>query len=96
MRSETELPGEASLVGGSLSLRSVDVVDKGRGVILLGVGLPFACLPVVAFVFATLGLGFAEPDVLDAFAAVLTVVDVVVGEEVRGTPLGVVAVLSFA
>ena len=77
-------------------MRSVDVVDKGRGVILLGVGLSFASLPVVAFEFATLGLGFAELDVLDAFAAVLTVVDGVVGGEVRGTPLGVVAVLGFA
>ena len=94
MRSETELLGEASLVRGSLSKRSVDVVDKGRGVILLGVGLSFASLPVVALGFATLGLGFAELEVLDAFAA--AVVEVVVGGEVRGTPLGVVAVLGFA
>ena len=85
MRSETELPGEASLVWGSLSLRSVDVVDKGRGVIRLGVGLSFASLPVVALGFATLGLGFAEHEVLGAFAWTLTVVDVVLGErcEVR-------------
>ena len=77
-------------------MRSVDVADKGRGVILLGVGLPFASLPVVALEFATLGLGFAELNVLDAYTAVLTVVDVVVGGEVRGTPLGVVAVVGFA
>ena len=77
--------GEASLVWGSLSLRSVDVVDKGRGIILLGVGLSFASLPVVALAFATPGLGFAELEVLAAFAGTLTVVDVVVGEryEVR-------------
>ena len=95
MRSETELPGEASLVWGSLSFRSVDVVDKGRVVILLGVGLSFAYLPNLALAFATLGLGFAELEVLDAFAWTLTVV-VVVGGEVRGTLLVVVAVLDFA
>ena len=77
-------------------MRSVDVVDKGRGVILVGVGLSFASLPVAAFGFATQGLGFAELNVLDAFTAVLAVVDVVVGGEVRGTPLGVVAVLGCA
>ena len=77
-------------------MRSVDVVDKGRGVILLGVDLSFASLPVVALAFATLGLGFAELEVLVVLAEALTVVDVVVGGEVRGTPLGVVAVLGFA
>ena len=60
-------------------MRSVAVVDKGRGVILLGVGLPFASLPVIGLAFATLGLGFAELEELDAFAETLTVVDVVVG-----------------
>ena len=84
VRSDTELPGKASLVWDSLSLRSVDVVYKGRGVILLGVGLSFASLPSVVLAFATLGLGFAELEVLDAFAWTLTVV-VVVGGEVRGT-----------
>ena len=79
VRSETELPGEASLVWGSLSLRRVDIVDKGRGIILLGVGLPFASLPVTGLAFATLGLSFAELEELDAFAETLTVVDVVVG-----------------
>ena len=78
------MPGEASLVWGSLSLRSADVVDKGRGVILLGVGLSFASLPVEALAFATPGLGFAELEELDAFAETLTVVNVVVGGEVRG------------
>ena len=77
-------------------MRSVDVVDKGRGVILLGVGLSFASLPTVALAFATLGLGFAEPEVLDAFAGTLAVVVVVVGGEVRGAFLGVIAVLGFA
>ena len=77
-------------------MRSVDVVDKGRGIILLGVGLPLASLPVTGLASATLGLGFAELAELDAFAETLTVVDVVVGGEVRGTPLGVVAVLGFA
>ena len=76
-------------------MRSVDVVDKGRGMILLGVGLSFACLPVIGLAFATPRLGFAELAVLDAFAETLSVVDVVVGGEVRGTPLGVVAVLGF-
>ena len=77
-------------------MRSVDVVDKGRGVMRLGVGLSFASLPVVALAFATLGLGFAELEVLGAFAGTLTVVDVVVGGEGRGTLPGVVAVLGFA
>ena len=66
------------------------------GIILLGVGLPFASLPVIGLAFTTLGLGFAELEELDAFAETLTVVDVVVGGEVRSTPLGEVAVLSFA
>ena len=93
VRSESELPGEASLVWGSLGLRSADVVDKGRGVILLGVGLSFASLPVVTLAFATSGLGFAELEVLDAFACALTVV-VVVGGEVRGTPFTEVATFA--
>ena len=90
------MPGEASLVWGSLSLRSVDAVDKGRGIILLGVGLPFASLPVVTLAFATPGLGFAELEELDGFAETLTVINVVIGGEVRCMPLGEVAVLSFA
>ena len=77
-------------------MRSVDVFYKGRGTILIGVGLSFASLPIVALSLATLGLGFAELEVLDAFAETFTVADVVVGGEVRGTPLGVVAVLGFA
>ena len=77
-------------------MRSVDVVDKGRGIILLGVGLPFASLPVVALAFATPGLGFAELEELDGFAETLTVVDVVIGGEVRGALFSVVAVLGFA
>ena len=77
-------------------MRSVDVVDKGKGVILLGVGLSFATLPIVDSVFATLGLDFPELKVLDAFAWTLTVFDVLVGGEVRGTLPGVVAVLGFA
>ena len=78
-------------------MRSADVVDKGRGVILLGVGLFFASLPNVALAFSTLGLGFAELEVLAAFAWTLTVVVVViVVVEVRGTLLSVVAVLGFA
>ena len=32
VRSETELPGEASLEGASLRFRSIDAVDKGRGI----------------------------------------------------------------
>ena len=66
-------------------MRSADVVDKGRGIILLGVGLFFASLPVIVLAFATPGLGFAELEELDAFAETLTVVDVVIGGEVRGT-----------
>ena len=77
-------------------MRSVDDVDKGRGIILLGVGLPFASLPVIGLAFPTPGLSFAELEVLDAFAETLTVVDAVIGGEVRGMPLGEVAVLSFA
>ena len=76
-------------------MRSADVVDKGMGVILLGVGLSFASLPVVGLAFTTPGLGFAELAVLDAFAWTFTVV-VVVGGEVRGTLFSVVAVLGFA
>ena len=76
-------------------MRSVDVVDKGMGVILLGVGLSVAFLPVVAFAFVTLGLGFAELEILATFAETLTVV-VFVGGEVRGTLASVVALLGFA
>ena len=53
-------------------------------------------LLIVALGFATIGLGFAELELLSAFAATLTVVDVVVGGEVRGTLPGVRAVLGFA
>ena len=49
----------------------------------------------MALAFATLGLAFAELEVLDAFAWTLNV-GAVVGEEVRGTLLSVVAVLGFA
>ena len=74
-------------------MRRVDFVDKGRGMILLGVGLSFASLPVVTLTFATRGLGFAELEVLDAFAWTFPVV--VFGEEVRGTLFSVVAVVGF-
>ena len=77
-------------------MRSADVVDKGRGAILLGVGLSFAALPIVALAFATLGLGFAELALLGSFAWTCTVFGVVVGAEVRGTLPDVVAVLGFA
>ena len=77
-------------------MRSVDVVDKGRGAILLGVGLSFATVPIVDLVFATLGLGFAVFELLSAFAWTLTVVEVVVGGDGRGTLPRVVAMLCFA
>ena len=63
---------------------------------LLAVGMSFDSLPVVALGFATLGFGFAELVVQGAFAGTLTVVDVVVGGEERGTLRGVVALLGFA
>ena len=64
---------------------------------LLGVGLRFASLPIVALAVATLGLGFAELAVLDAVAEAFTVVVAfVVGGEIRGTLFSVVAVLCFA
>ena len=77
-------------------MRSVDVIDKDWGIILLGVGLSFATVPIVDFEFATRGLGFAERDILGAFAGTRTVVDVVVRGEVRGTLPGVLAVLGFS
>ena len=82
VRSDTALPGDASLVCDSLSLRSADVVDKGRDAILLGVGLSFAIVPIVEFAFTTLGLGGAVLEVLSPFAWTLTVVEVVVGGDV--------------
>ena len=57
MRSDTDVLGELSLVWDSLSLGSVDVVDKSRGAILLDVGLSFAAVPIVDLAFPTLGLG---------------------------------------
>ena len=77
-------------------MRSADVVDKGRGAILLGVGLSFVTVPNVALAFTTLGPGLIELVVLSAFAWTLTVFDVLIGGEVRGTLAGVVAVLGFA
>ena len=77
-------------------MRSVDVVDKGRGAILLGVGLSFAIVPIVDFAFTTLEFGLAELVVASAFAWTLTAIEVVVGGDVRGALPGVVAVLGFA
>ena len=72
------------------------MVDKGRGVILLGVGLSFATVPIVDLAFAILGFGLAELELLSAFAWTLTVVDVVVGVDLRGTLPSVVVVFGFA
>ena len=80
VQSETDLSGGLSLVRHSLSLRSIEVRDKGRGtILLLGVCLPLALLSVVSFAFATLGLRFAVPS---ALAEVLTVVELVAEGEV--------------
>ena len=76
-------------------MRSVDVVDKGKGVILLGVGLSFATVPIADLAFATLGLGSAVLDVLSAFAWTLTLVEVVVAGEVRSALPGMVVVLGL-
>ena len=96
LRSDPQVPGELSHVCDSLSLRSAAVVDKVRGIILLlGVGLPVATVPV-GLAFATLALGLAELDVLSAFASALAVVEVAVRGDVRGALPGVVAVLGFA
>ena len=78
VRSDTDFPGETSLVWNSFSLRSADLVDKGRGAILLSVGLSFVIVPTVDLAIATLGIGLDELDVLSAFAWTLTVVEVVV------------------
>ena len=59
-------------------MRSVDFVNKGRGTILLGVGLSFAAVPIVDLALSTLGLGLAGLEVLSAFAWTLMVVEVVV------------------
>ena len=53
-------------------------------------------MPIVDLVFATLALGFAELDVLSAFAWTLVVIEVVAGGNVRGALPGVVVVLGFA
>ena len=77
-------------------MRTAEVVYKSRStILLLGVGLSFATVPIPVLAFATLGLGLAELDVLSAFAWALTVVDVVVVGDIRGTSQGVVAVLYF-
>ena len=58
--------------------------------LLAGVGVSFAAVPIVELVYATLGFAFAEIVVLRAFD-VLTVVRAVVGGGPRGSlPGGVV------
>ena len=93
VRSDTAVPGQLSLFYDSVSLRAAYVVDKGRRTILLvGVGLYFGTLPIVDLPFATIGLVFAELGVMSAFAWTHTLVEVVVGTDIRGTLKGVVAV----
>lgn len=97
VRSENEVNREHSLVCDSLSFRCAHVVDKARGKILLrGVVLSLADVPIVNLAFATHAFGLAEGDVLSAFADPLTVVEVVVGGDIRRTLPGVVAGLGFA
>ena len=66
----------------SLSWRRFDVADKGRGTKLLDVGIAFILVPDVEVTFATLGLAFAELEVVTS-AEVLTVVELVTEGEVR-------------
>ena len=98
MRSETDFPGELSLVVASLSWRSFDVADKGRGNKLLDGGIAFLLGPDVEVSFATLGLGFAKLEVV-AFAEVLAVVELVAGGEGRetfATAVGTLALITFS
>ena len=76
-------------------MRSTDVVDTGRGQILLGVGLSFGIVPNVDLAFAILGLGLADLEILSDFDWTLTDVEVVVGGYVRRTLPVVVAWLGF-
>ena len=99
VRSETDFPGELSLVVDSLSWRSFDVADKGRGTtVLLDGGIAFILVPEVEVSFATPGLAFAELEVVP-FAEVLTVIELVTEGEVRQTfppAVGTLAFVTFA
>ena len=95
VRYDTNVPCELSLICYSLSLRKADVVDKGRGrILLLGVGLSFTTVPIVDLAFATLGVVFAELDVMNAFAW-RDVVEADLGGDIRATLPGLVAGLGL-
>ena len=66
------------------------------GAILIGVGLSFPTVHIVTLAFTTLGHDVAELDVLRAFAWALTVVEVLVGGDVRGSLPCVLSGLCFA
>ena len=69
VRSPTPLIGELSLDSGALGFRSVEPDAKGRGTAtLVGLGVAFTVVPFAELPFATLGVSFAEVQVLDAFA----------------------------
>ena len=98
MRSETDFPGELSLVVASLSWRSFDIADKGRGTTPLDGGIAFILGPDVEFAFATTWLAFADFEIV-AFAEVLTVIELVTEGEVRATfptAVGTQAFVTFA
>ena len=94
VRSETDFPGDLSLVVDSFNWRSFDVADKGRGPTLLDGGIAVILVPDVEVTFATPGLGFAELEVI-AFAKVLTVMKLVTEGEVRGTFLTAAGLPAF-
>ena len=94
VRSETDFPGELSLVVDSLIWRCFDVADKGRGTTLLDGGIAFIFGPDEEVTFATPGLAIDELEVV-AFAEVLPVIELVNGGEVRETVATAVGTLAF-
>ena len=63
VRFEIDFHAGLSLVYDSLSMRSVDLADNGRGAILLDVDFTVVLAPVGGFTFTTPELGLTQVDV---------------------------------
>ena len=95
VRVRSEIGNSGEFLVASLSWRSLDVGAKGRGATPLSCGIAFLCVPDVEVSFATLGISFAELEVV-AFAEVFAVVELITGGEVRGlTAVGTLALIAF-
>ena len=69
VRNDTAIPAELSVLCGSVSFRNVDVHAKASSAMLIaGVGVTFAVVPLIELAFATHELAFTELGVVSGFA----------------------------